>query len=130
MVPSPPTESEANASSTAAIADLVATANADFQANATLLINNAITAGFYSVSPFVVPYLNIGTVTTYFQSFGYTVQFPICGSCNCSGNAGYPYEPCFVAGFPEVLPPGYAPWNCCPDYEGPSRIKISWWQAA
>ena len=129
MVPSPPTESNANSESSAVSAAVIAAANANFEAATTLLIDNAISTGFYHVFPLVTPHLNINTVTAYFQSFGYTVTFPICGGCNCEGNAGYPYEPCFIAGWPGVLPPGYKPWNCCPEYEGPARIKISWWQA-
>jgi hypothetical protein len=121
-----PTDSEANAESMATITAKIAVANAEFIASTTILITNAISNGLFQVEPFVIPFLGIATITTYFQGFGYTVVFPASFGCNCNGNSGYPYEPCFIAGFPEVLPPGYVPWNCqCQDC-GTPRVKISW----
>jgi hypothetical protein len=115
----PPTDSQANAQSMASIEAFIARANAAFIASTTILINNATQLGFFRVEPFITPFLDVTTVTAYFEEFGYTVEFPIIPPG--------PYNPCFVAGFPEVLPPGYRTWNChcCSDC-GPLRIKISW----
>lgn len=121
-----PPYSQANDLTATGIAAKIATANATFIASATVLINNAVNNGFYQIQPFVIPYLSISTVTTFFESYGYNVLFPSTFGCNCDGNAGYPYEPCFVAGFPEVLPPGYVPWNCQCNECGTPRVTISW----
>lgn len=114
-----PDASTANTESNATITANVANAQTLFIASTTVLINNATANGFFQVEPFVIPWLNIANITTYFQGLGYTVLFPIV-------EPG-PYNPCFVAGFPEVLPPGYIPWNCCCGCgcQAP-RIKISW----
>lgn len=113
-----PNKADAKTQSQANIADFTAEANAAFIATATALILTAVGLNFYSVFPFVTPYLDIATITTYFEGYGYTVTFPVCPNS--------PYNPCFVAGFPEVLPPGYRPWNCGCDDSNRCRIKISW----
>jgi hypothetical protein len=114
-----PTASEANAQTLAVIADLISTANATFIASTTVLIVNATSLGFYQVFPFVINWLDIPTVTTYFENIGYTVTFPICPNG--------PFELCGpAAGFPEVIPPGYRGWNCGCSGLGRCRIKISW----
>lgn len=125
-----PTDSEANTQTLANRAAAVTAAEAAFVANATVLINQAIANGFLRVQPFLNPLVTSAYVMTYFQAQGYTVTFPLSGcgcGCDCSGvYPSYPYEPCFVSGFPEALPPGYIPWNCECGYYGPSRIQISW----
>lgn len=125
-MPTLPTASTANTESNATIAAETATAQTAFIASTTVLINTAISNGLFQVEPFLPLLVTSAYVTTYFTGLGYTVLFPICGGCNCSGNSGYPYEPCFVAGFPEALPPGYIPWNCDCGFNGPARIQISW----
>ena len=128
-MPTLPNASTANTDSNANIASETATAETAFIASTTVLINNAISNSLFQVEPFLPLLVTPAYVTTYFTNLGYSVLFPICGGCNCSGNSGYPYEPCFVTGFPEVLPPGYIPWNCECGYDGPSRIQISWTSA-
>ena len=112
-----PTDSEANASSMAQNAEVIATANAAFIADTTVLINNAISFGEYFVQPIIGANVDIPTVTTYFENVGYTVLYPI--------PPVYPPNPAFVPGFPEVLPPGYVPPNQ-PYVPGPIRMQISW----
>lgn len=122
-----PNASVNDVSVTANLAAETAAAQAAFVASATVLINQAILNGLFRIQPFLPWLVTPAYVTSYFTDLGYAVQYPVDGyCCNCSGNGGYPYEPCFVAGFPEVLPPGYIPWNCQCGYSGPSRIQISW----
>lgn len=125
-----PTASQADTRSQANIAAETATAEAQFVAYCTVLINNSITNGLFQIQPFLPPLVTSTYVASYFQPLGYTVLFPAFnGGCNCSGNSGYPYEPCFVAGFPEALPPGYEIWSCQCGNSGPPRISISWTSA-
>ena len=114
-----PSQAEANSQSSAAYLNAQAKAYAAFIANATVLINNATANGLYEVQPFVIPFLNIPNVVTYFQNLGYTVLFPIVppGPFLWCGPA---------AGFPEVIPPGLSPYGCQCWYPGPPRIQISW----
>jgi hypothetical protein len=114
-----PTASTANTDSNATLAADTATANAAFIASATVLINNAIANGLFQVEPFVIPFMSISTITTYFQGQGYTVLFPILPPG--------PFNWCGVpAGFPEVIPPNWVPWGCQCGCEGAPRIQISW----
>ena len=110
----PPAE-EANTESVAADTAFIAAANAAFIANTTVLIINAINNGFFQVEPFVIPYLSIPTVTEYFQSYGYTVLYPIVPPG--------PFEAMVLQ--PQVIPPGYIPPNQ-PQSPGYPRIQISW----
>jgi hypothetical protein len=124
-MPTLPTASAALTASQATVASLMVTAEATFVASATVLINAAIANGLTQVEPFMIPFLTSTYVTNYFTPLGYVVNFPIF-PFNC-GFPGYPYAPCFVAGFPEALPPGYETWNCnCGCDCGPARIQISW----
>jgi hypothetical protein len=114
-----PNASTANTDSTATNSAAVTTAQDAFIANVTVLINNAIANGGFYVQPLSVPLVSSSFVTTYFENLGYTVVFPIIPS--------YPYNPAFIPGFPEVLPPGYQ----IPLYNtyaglGPPRYQISW----
>lgn len=121
-----PNAATANTDSNANIAAATATAQTNFIASTTVLINNAISNGLFQVEPFLPFLVTSEYVTGYFTPLGYTVLFPICGgSCGCGCNSQF--NPCFVDGFPEVLPPGYVPWNCsCGGPSQPSRIQISW----
>jgi len=123
-----PSANDANLDSSGSITSAVTTAQNAFIASTAVLIQNAISNGFFQVQPYLPALVSPTFVATYFTNLGYTVLFPAAPGygCNCHGNAGYPYEPCFVAGFPEVLPPGYVPWNCGCGYEGPVRIGIYW----
>lgn len=119
-----PTASAADTASNASIAAATAAVQAAFVASTTVLINQAIANGIFLVQPFLPILITQDYVTSYFQPLGYQVLFPICGSC-CGG--WQECGPCFMpANFPEVTPPGFIPWNCCPDYQGPPRIQISW----
>jgi hypothetical protein len=123
-----PDATTANADSNATLAAHTATANAAFIAYATVLINNAVSNGIFRVEPYIAPFMNITTITTYFQGLGYTVLFPIVPPA--------PFNDLFgglAAGFPEVVPPGWYPWgfpcNCggnCGGNCGAPRISISW----
>lgn len=114
-----PTASTANTDSNATLTANIATANAAFIATATVLINNAITNGLFQVEPYVIPYLDIATITTYFQGFGYTVTFPIV-------QPG-PFQWCGIpAGFPGVVPPNWVGWNCGCGGCGTPRVQITW----
>lgn len=122
-----PDQASANAASAAAAAAALASAQSQYIASVTVLINNATKNGFLRVQPYLIPPITSAFVTSYFEALGYTITFPaFADGCNCSGNAGYPYIPCFVAGFPEVLPPGYIPWDCECGFPGPPRIQITW----
>ncbi len=113
-----PPSNEANSQTVANIEAAVIAAQNAFIASTTVLINNAINNGLFFVEPYLVPLVTPDFVTTYFEGLGYTVLFPLVPT--------YPYNPAFVPGFPEVLPPGYmAPF---PGVEpiGPPRFKISW----
>ena len=112
-----PDAAEATTESEAAQAAAIATAQTNFIAEVTVLINNAITNGLYYVEPFVDPLVTPTYVTNYFTPLGYTVLYPI--------SPNYPYNSAFVPGFPEVLPPGYQQPNL-PQTPGRPRIKISW----
>lgn len=114
-----PPQSEANNSTTEAILAKIAAANANFIASSTVLINNAITNDFYEVEPFAIPFLDINAITTYFQSFGYIVTFPIIPP----GPWGLFYP---AAGFPEVVPGGSTYWAGPFNNSEPPRVKISW----
>jgi hypothetical protein len=113
-----PNAATANTESTTANSDAVAVAQADFISTVTVLINNATANGLFMVQPFLPALVTSTYVTTYFAALGYTVQFPIIPP--------FPGNPCFVPEFPEVLPPGYVPWNCGCNPPGPPRIQISW----
>ncbi len=114
-----PNASTANADAVAATAAATTAAQAEFVANATVLINNAMGLGQFQIQPFMVPLVTSDYVTTYFQALGYTVLFPIVPPG--------PWNPCFPpAGFPEVIPPGWNSWACGCGQCGPLRIQISW----
>lgn len=113
-----PDASTAETEALAAQAAAVATAEAAFIASTTVLINNAIELGLPLVEPFLPPLVTSAYVTTYFTDLGYAVLFPIIPPG--------PFNPAFVPGFPEVLPPGYTSWGGPNDYSGPPRIRISW----
>lgn len=114
-----PNAATANTDSLAATAAATATAQAAFVASATVLINQAIALGFFKIEPFMVSLVTSDYITTYFQALGYVVTFPIIPPS--------PWNPCFVAGFPEVIPPGWISWNCtCGCDCLPPRIRISW----
>lgn len=126
-----PNASTATTDSNASITAATTAAETAFIASTTVLINQAISNGFFQVQPFLPLLVTSAYVTTYFQGIGYTVLFPICGN-NC-GNGSWGWDdgccgsPCIgPAGFPEALPPGYVPWNCACGYSGPARIQISW----
>jgi hypothetical protein len=70
------------------------------------------------VEPFLPPLVSSDFVTTYFTALGYAVLFPIIPPG--------PYNPAFVPGFPEVLPPGFTDWGGPQPFPGPPRIRISW----
>lgn len=112
-----PDATEATTESEAAIAAAIATAEAQFVADVTVLINTATSNGLFHVEPYVDPLVTPAYVTSYFTPLGYTVLYPIIPI--------YPYNPTFVPGFPEVLPPGYHQPNW-PQSPGRPRIKISW----
>ena len=110
-----PTAATADAETLARNAAEVATANAAFIADATVLINNAISNGLFQVQPLVVTNTDIPTVVAYLRAQGYTVLYPIVAQ-------GPYWAPVVI---PEVLPPGYV----YPNQEfqqGPPRIQISW----
>lgn len=113
-----PDASTATTESTASIDAATTAAQNAFIANVTVLINEAIANGLYQVEPYTVPLVTSEFVTNYFTPLGYTVTFPIVPN--------YPYNPAFVPGFPEVLPPGYQQPFSNPTGFGPPRIKISW----
>jgi hypothetical protein len=113
-----PNASTANADSVAATAAATTAAEAAFVANATVLINDAMALGLFKIEPFMIPLVTSDYIATYFQALGYVVLFPIVPVD--------PFNPSFIAGFPEVLPPGYViPGNGDNDL-GPPRIRISW----
>jgi hypothetical protein len=114
-----PPQSEANNSTTNNILANIATANANFIASTTVLINNAIANDFYEVEPFIIPFLSIPTVTAYFQALGYTVTFPIIPP----GPWGMFYP---AAGFPEVVPGGSTYWAGPFNNSEAPRLEISW----
>lgn len=114
-----PDQASANVGSAASNSAAITTAQNDFIASATVLINQAINNGFFQIEPYMVPLVTSTYITTYFQALGYTVTFPVISPG--------PWGPCFFpAGFPEVIPPGLEPWNCHCGNCGPIRIKISW----
>lgn len=112
-----PDAADATIDSEAAQAAAIATAQAQFIADVTVLINTATSNGLYYVEPYVDPLVTPAYVTSYFTPLGYTVLYPIIPN--------YPYNPAFVPGFPEVLPPGYQQPNV-QQPPGRPRIKISW----
>ena len=114
-----PNQATANADSQATITALTTAAEAAFVASTTVLINQAIANGLFFVEPLVVPLVTPIYVTAYFQALGYTVLFPIIPTS--------PFNPAFVPGFPEVLPPGYQQ-PFAPTPPGPPRFRISWGQ--
>jgi len=118
-----PDATTANTDSNATLAAHTATANAAFIASATVLINNAVANGLFQVEPYIAPFMNITTITTYFQGLGYVVTFPIVPPG--------PYDPyCYLAaGFPEVIPPNWYPWGSlcmCGGNCEPPRMSLSW----
>jgi hypothetical protein len=113
-----PDASDAETAALAAQAAAIATAEAAFIASTTVLINDAIALGLPLVEPFLPPLVSSAYVTTFFTNLGYVVLFPIIPPS--------PYNPAFVPGFPEVLPPGYVTWGGPGPYPGPPRIRISW----
>lgn len=113
-----PNASTANTDSTATNAADIVAAEADFVAATTVLINQAIQNGLFLVQPVLPHLVTSAYVTTYFTNLGYAVLFPIYPQ--------YGYNPAFVPGFPEVLPPGYENPFFNHAYQGPPRIQISW----
>lgn len=118
-LPTLPTSTEANTQSNATITALTAAANTAFITSTTILILNAISNGLFQVEPYIVPYLSISTITTYFQGQGYTVTYPI-----------FPPGPWIwcgaPAGFPEVLGNDWHNWSCSCGSNCAPRIQISW----
>ena len=110
-----PNASTANTGSTATIAVDVATAEAEFIAATTVLINQAISNGLFEVEPLLPLLVTPTYVSNYFTNLGYKVVFPILPPC--------PYWPPLY--IPEVVPPGYIPPNT-PKQIGLPRIQISW----
>lgn len=114
-----PNAATANTDSNTTITDETTAAQTNFIAYVTVLINDAISNGLFKVEPFMVPLVTSDYITTYFQGLGYVVTFPIIPPG--------PWNPCFVAGFPEVIPPGWVSWNCTCGCNCPvPRIRISW----
>ena len=114
-----PNATDANTESTAVDNAAITDAQNAFIANATVLINQAIQNGIFYVQPFITPLVTADFVNGYFQPLGYTVLFPVVPN--------YPYNPAFVPGFPEVLPPGYQePLYNPVNGTGPPRCQISW----
>ena len=115
-----PNASTADTNSQATIAAETTAAENAFVAQATVLINEAISNGIFMIQPFLPPLVTPTYVTDYFQPLGYTVTFPIIPVGE--------FNPAFVPGFPEVLPPGYIPPFSNPNrpLPGPPRIQISW----
>jgi hypothetical protein len=113
-----PNASTANTESTATNTADVAAAQSEFIAATTVLINQAISNGLFLVQPVLPPLVTSAYVKTYFTNLGYAVLFPI--------YPVYGYNPSFVPGFPEVLPPGYINPFFDHAYPGPPRIQISW----
>ena len=114
-----PDASTANTESNANLEAQTVIAQNAFIANATVLINNAIANGLFQIEPYLVPLVSVEFVTTYFTNLGYIVTFP--------AQPTYPYNPDFVPGFPEALPPGYITplANAVPNDQAP-RFAISW----
>jgi len=113
-----PNEAAAHAAALAAQAAATTAAQNAFVANATVLINEAMALGQLFIQPYLVPLVTSDFVTTYFQALGYTVTFPIIPPG--------PFNPPFIAGFPEVLPPGFTFNGNSNSNFGPTRIQISW----
>lgn|ERR1035437_3537487 len=118
LMPTLPSEFAAHAAALAALAAATTAAQDAFVASTTVLIVDAIALGRTFVQPFMAPLVTSDFVTTYFQALGYTVLFPIVSSS--------PFDPAFVPGFPEVLPPGYQFPGQTLNGSGPPRIQISW----
>lgn len=113
-----PDATTANTESAATNTADVVTAQAEFVAATTVLINQAISNGLFLVQPILPSLVTSAYVTAYFTNLGYSVLFPI--------YPVYGYNPAFVPGFPEVLPPGYENPFFNHSYQGPPRIQISW----
>jgi hypothetical protein len=113
-----PDATDAETASLAAQAAAIATAEAAFIASTTVLINDAIALGLPLVEPFLPPLVSSTYVTNYFTPLGYVVLYPIIPPG--------PYNPAFVPGFPEALPPNYIKWGGPGLYPGAPRIRISW----
>jgi hypothetical protein len=114
-----PNEADANSETIANNDEAIATAKAEFVANTTVLIVNAVANGLFSVAPFLPELVPSAYVVSYFQGLGYVVLYPAVPQSNEWLN------PPFIAGFPEVLPEGYIPWNQNTP-SGPLRVQISW----
>jgi hypothetical protein len=113
-----PNASNADTDSQATNNANIVNAQNQFVAAVTVLINNAISNGLFFVQPVLPPLVTSEFVTSYFTNLGYTVTFPLLPSA--------PYNPAFIPGFPEVLPPGYQDWNG-PYYNTTiQRIEIAW----
>lgn len=111
-----PDASTANTDTTAVNAAEVAAQQVAFIAHTTVLINNAIANGLFSIYPFLPPLVTPDYITTYFTNLGYVVTYPII--------VPGPFDPPFVIGFPEVTPPGWTPWS--QQNQNIPRIQISW----
>lgn len=115
-----PDAATATTDSNAAITAETLAAQTVFVAQATVLIDTAISNGLFLVQPFLPALVTSEYVTTYFTALGYLVLYPI------YPNFSNQFNPPFIDGFPEVLPPGYVPWNVVGPLPGPVRIQISW----
>lgn len=113
-----PDESTANADTNANIAAQIAAAEAEFIANTTIAINQAVELGQFFIGPILPQLVTSVYVTAYFTGIGYVVTFPIIPP-------GPYWPPLYI---PEVVPPGYIPPNT-QFQPGPPRIKISWQSA-
>ena len=113
-----PNEAAAHAAALAAQAAAITAAQDAFVANATVLINQAMALGQLFIQPYMVPLVTSDYITTYFTALGYAVLFPIIPPDQ--------FNPNFIAGFPEVLPPGFTFAGQVTSGLGPPRIQISW----
>jgi hypothetical protein len=115
-----PDADTAKTESAATLAAAIATAEATFVAQVTVLIDNAIANGLYCVQPYLDPLVTSDYVTGYFSAppLNYVVLYPVYPL--------YPYNTMIEVVQPQVLPPGYQQPYTQNQYDGPPRIQISW----
>ena len=111
-----PNASTANTDTNSNITAETTAAQNAFIANCTVLINQAIANGIFFIEPYAVPLVTPDFVTAYFEGLGYTVLFPLVPPG--------PFNPAFIPGFPEVLPPGEPPMeSALADSTSPSSAR-------
>lgn len=127
-IPTLPTESEAKTQALANEQAVVTAASNAWIASTKIVIENAITNGLLSCSPFLTANVDYGILSTYFKGLGYSVTVLL--QYTDPYGEGYGDWGYYSYNFASAPPPSYpsAQWAPFQQYLAghPTRVLISW----